>query len=168
VGDGVVDENPRLIRAVSIDMSGSYAKAIRDKAMFRAFLLKEELRLPYALQDPALAPAHVDAWLAWASRSRLEPFVRLARTIRRHRDGILAAIRLGLSNVGSKASTAATAASAFTQPHPHRPRLPLLQPNRHRPTQVTFTPSNLTGAPDSASSGVACQGSLSHRRVRHR
>ena len=34
----------------------------------------------------------------WASRSRLEPFVKLARTIRRHRDGILAAIRLGLNN----------------------------------------------------------------------
>ena len=46
----------------------------------------------------ALAPAHLDAWLAWATRSRLKPFVRLARTLRRHRDGILAAIRLGLSN----------------------------------------------------------------------
>ncbi|MCA1680185.1 MAG: transposase [Actinobacteria bacterium] len=69
-----------------------------NKALFRAFLLKEELRLLYHLKDPALAPAHLDAWLAWASRSRLHPFVRLARTIRRHRAGILAAIRLGLSN----------------------------------------------------------------------
>jgi transposase len=69
-----------------------------NKAMFRAFLLKEELRLLYALEDLALAPAHLDAWLAWASRSRLGPFVRLARTIRRHRTGILASIRLGLSN----------------------------------------------------------------------
>ena len=32
------------------------------------------------------------------SRSRLRPFVALARTVRVHRDGILAAIRLGLSN----------------------------------------------------------------------
>jgi transposase len=69
-----------------------------NKPMFRAFLLKEELRLLYHLEDPVLAPAHLDAWLAWASRSRLAPFVKLARTIRRHRDGILAAIRLGLSN----------------------------------------------------------------------
>jgi len=69
-----------------------------NKAMFRAFLLKEELRLLYALEDPALAPTHLDAWLAWASRSRLAPFIKLARTIRRHRQGILAAIRLGLSN----------------------------------------------------------------------
>jgi transposase len=69
-----------------------------NKAMFRAFLLKEELRLPYQLQDPTLAPAHIDAWLAWASRSRLQPFIKLARTIRRHHTGILAAIQLGLSN----------------------------------------------------------------------
>ena len=48
--------------------------------------------------DPAAAPAHLEAWLAWASRSRLKPFVKLARTLRARRDGVLAAIRLGLSN----------------------------------------------------------------------
>jgi transposase len=69
-----------------------------NKPMFRAFLLKEELRLLYQLDDARLAPQHLDAWLAWASRSRLEAFVKLARTIRRHRAGILAAIRLGLNN----------------------------------------------------------------------
>ena len=69
-----------------------------NKALYRAFLLKEELRLLYQLERPALAPAHLDAWLAWASRSKLEPFVKLARTIRAHRHGILAAIRLGLTN----------------------------------------------------------------------
>jgi transposase len=69
-----------------------------NRQLYRAFLLREELRLLYHLHDPRLAPAHLDAWLAWASRSRLRPFVRLARTLRTHRDGILAAIRLGLSN----------------------------------------------------------------------
>jgi transposase len=69
-----------------------------NRRLYRAFLLREELRLLYHLNDPRLAPAHLDAWLAWAARSRLRPFVRLARTLRAHRDGILAAIRLGLSN----------------------------------------------------------------------
>jgi transposase len=69
-----------------------------NRRLYRAFLLREELRLLYHLDDRRLAPAHLDAWLAWASRSRLKPFVRLARTLRAHRDGILAAIRLGLSN----------------------------------------------------------------------
>ncbi|MCA1678873.1 MAG: ISL3 family transposase [Actinobacteria bacterium] len=69
-----------------------------NRSLYRGFLLKEELRLLYHLDDPTLAPAHLDAWLAWASRSKLDPFVKLARTIRQHRDGILAAIRLGLTN----------------------------------------------------------------------
>jgi len=66
-----------------------------NKPLYRAFLLKEELRVLYQLEDPTLAPEHLDGW---ASRSRLEPFVKLARTIRRHQDGILNAIRLGLNN----------------------------------------------------------------------
>jgi transposase len=66
--------------------------------LYRAFLLREELRLLYHLPDPRLAPAHLDGWLAWAARSRLTPLVALARTLRAHRDAILAAIRLGLSN----------------------------------------------------------------------
>jgi transposase len=69
-----------------------------NKPLYRAFLLKEELRVLYQLDDPRLAPAHLDAWLAWASRAKLDPFIKLARTIRQHRDGILAAIRLGLNN----------------------------------------------------------------------
>jgi transposase len=69
-----------------------------NRRLYRAFLLYHELRLLYRLEDPEVAPAHLKAWLAWASRSRLKPFVRLARTLRARRDGILAAIRLGLSN----------------------------------------------------------------------
>ena len=70
----------------------------RNQRLYRAFLLYHQLRLLYALEDPALAPAHLDAWLGWAARSKLKPFVKAARTLRHHRDGILAAIRLGLSN----------------------------------------------------------------------
>jgi transposase len=69
-----------------------------NRSLYRAFLLKEELRLLYQLENPRSAPEHLDAWLAWASRSKLDPFVKLARTIRLHRHGILAAIRLGLTN----------------------------------------------------------------------
>jgi hypothetical protein len=123
-----------------------------NKAMFRAFLIKEELRLLYQLADPTLAPAHLDAWLAWASRSRLRPFVKLARTIRRHRDGILAAIRLGLSNGPSRGPQQPHPPHQPPQlrlpqrPAPHRPRLPVLQRHRDRPPSMTFT-HNSTGAP---------------------
>ena len=69
-----------------------------NKQLYRAFLLKEELRALYHDVTPEEAEAHLDGWLAWASRSKLKPFVRLARTIREHRDGVIAAVRLGLSN----------------------------------------------------------------------
>ena len=67
-----------------------------NQRLYRAFLLREELRLLYHLPDPALAPAHLEAWLAGppahgSDRSSVSP-------ARSHRDGILAAIRLGLSN----------------------------------------------------------------------
>jgi transposase len=66
--------------------------------LFRAYLLKEQLRALYHLDDPAQAPEHLKAWLAWASRSKLKPFIRLARTLRHYRDGILGAVTLGLTN----------------------------------------------------------------------
>lgn len=68
-------------------------------ALWRAYQRKEELRAVFAgdLTTDDVGEL-VDRWCARAQRSRLEPFVKAARTIRAHRDGILAAIRLGLSN----------------------------------------------------------------------
>ena len=40
----------------------------------------------------------LDAWLKWARRCRLAPFVKLAKTITKQRPGIAAALRNGLSN----------------------------------------------------------------------
>ena len=67
--------------------------------MWRAYRLKEALRAIFAGDlDDTEAGELLDRWCSWAQRCRLAPFVKLARTIRAHRDGILAAIRLGLSN----------------------------------------------------------------------
>lgn len=71
--------------------------AALNQRVYRAYLLKEELRALYTCSMEA-AESHLEAWLAWASRSRLRPFVRVARTLRTYREGVLAAIRLGLSN----------------------------------------------------------------------
>jgi transposase len=70
---------------------------LTNKRMYRAFLLYGELRYIYRLPYQE-AVERLDAWLAWASRSRLKPFVKLARTIRKHKSGVLAALKLGLSN----------------------------------------------------------------------
>jgi transposase len=68
-------------------------------ATWRAYKGKEALRAIFAGDlPPADVTRLLDRWCAWAQRSRLPAFVKLGRTIREHRDGILAAIRLGLSN----------------------------------------------------------------------
>ena len=68
-----------------------------NKAMYRAFLLYGELRYIYKLPKEEAAE-RLDAWLAWASRSRLKPFINLARTLRKHKAGVIAAVELGISN----------------------------------------------------------------------
>jgi transposase len=65
--------------------------------LYRAYLVKEQLRQIYRL-PAAAAERLLDRWLVWARRCRLPAFVKLARTITEQRDGILAAIRHGLSN----------------------------------------------------------------------
>ena len=65
----------------------------------RAYQRKEELRAIFAGDlDPDQTMELLDRWCARAQRSRLEPFVKAARTFRAHRHGILAAIARGLSN----------------------------------------------------------------------
>jgi transposase len=65
---------------------------------WRGYTLKEAAR---GIFEHGLTPADVemliDRLLSRLSHSRLDPFVRLGKTIRKHRDGILAAIRLGIN-----------------------------------------------------------------------
>jgi transposase len=60
-------------------------------------MAKHKLRMIYRV--PAQhALELLDAWLTWARRCRLAPFVKLAKTITKQRPGIEAALRHGLSN----------------------------------------------------------------------
>jgi transposase len=65
--------------------------------LYRAYLLKEQLRQIYRLPADA-AVELLDEWIAWARRCRLPSFVKLARTITAQQAGIVAAIEHGLSN----------------------------------------------------------------------
>ena len=66
--------------------------------VWRAYELKEATRGIFApglqIDDVEIL---IDRLLSRLARSRLEPFVRLGKTIRKHRDGILAAVRLGIN-----------------------------------------------------------------------
>jgi transposase len=72
-----------------------------NKRLYRAYLLKEGLRLvffhPY-IDGPYGATAVLEKWLKWAQRCRINEFVELGRKVKRHKEAILASIKYGLTN----------------------------------------------------------------------
>lgn len=84
------------------NLRGDQRGVIRDLAKanqrtFRGWQLKEELRDILGMGLIA-ARAALDRWLGYASRSRLEPFVKLARSVRHYRASIEATIEWRLTN----------------------------------------------------------------------
>lgn len=69
-----------------------------NRRLYRAYLLKESLAKALDYRQLGRARGHIDGWLYWAARSKLKPFMKLAGTIRRFKDGILAYVATGLSN----------------------------------------------------------------------
>lgn len=69
-----------------------------NSPLYRAYLLKETLAAALDRKQPWRARKQLDQWMAWASRSKLKPFVRLAKTIRKHRDDIVRYVELRLTN----------------------------------------------------------------------
>jgi transposase len=72
--------------------------------LYRAYLLKEQLRAVFQARDLADAKRLLIGWLAWATRCRLPAFVKLAKTIKRFRQLILNAVEHSLSNARSEAT----------------------------------------------------------------
>lgn len=69
-----------------------------NEPLYRAYLLKEGLRTVFHQKSYRKAKARLDEWLRWACRCRIEPIVKLSKTVRRHRTQIEAALRHRLSN----------------------------------------------------------------------
>jgi transposase len=136
-------KNPEDLTARQGAKLASIAKT--NERLYRAYLLKEQLRQVFALKgDDGIAL--LDAWLKWARRSRIPSFVKLAKAITEHRAGIEAALTHGLSNarvesVNTKLRLLTRIAFGFRSPQAlialsllalggHRPDLP----GRIRPT----------------------------------
>jgi transposase len=89
-------KNPWNLTAVEGD---KLIEVQRDnRPLYRAYLLKESLAEIFSRRQVNVAREKFTQWCSWAARSRLAPFKKLAGTIRRHLDGILAFIATGLSN----------------------------------------------------------------------
>lgn len=83
---------------LTVRQRGKLARVAQvNQHLYKAYLLKEELRLVFKLKGPR-AVALLDAWLVWARRCRIPAFVKLARSITDHRAGIQATLLHGLSN----------------------------------------------------------------------
>ena len=75
-----------------------------DKRLYRAYCLKESLRLLLKLKDLGEAEVELKHWLWRASHSRIPAVYELYKKIKRHKDHILNAIRLGMSNARIEAA----------------------------------------------------------------
>jgi len=120
--DELGEERAGKIEIVTIDMSAAFIKSIKAKVpkaqivfdlfhvlklaaiqkhnapIYRAYLLKESLAAVFEEASVDAAEKELERWLSWASRSRLKPFVTTAKTIRRHKDSILAYVETKLTN----------------------------------------------------------------------
>ena len=72
--------------------------AENNDRLYRAYRMKEMLRLLLKIRDVNEAETELKQWLWWASHSRIKAFKELYLKIKRHREHILNAIRLGMSN----------------------------------------------------------------------
>ena len=72
--------------------------------LYRAYRIKEKLRLLFNLKDVNEAASELKRWLWWASHSRIPAFKKLYEKIKRHMEHILNTIRLGVSNARVEAT----------------------------------------------------------------
>ena len=78
--------------------------AENNNRLYRAYRMKEMLRLLLNIKDVDEAEATLKRWLWWASHSRISAFKELYEKIKRHKQHILNAIRLGMSNARIEAT----------------------------------------------------------------
>jgi len=69
-----------------------------NRRLYRAYLLKEQFVEIMDRRQRHVVRRLLTAWLSWAARSRLPAFVKVARTIRDHLEGVLAYIDTRLTN----------------------------------------------------------------------
>lgn len=106
-GSGVGDRDWRRTRTalrtgqerLAPDRQAIIDELRQDRPMlWRAWDLKERLRDLFRVVDPDCAEDYLDIWCTIAASSQLQAFENLARRLRKHFDGIVAAVELGLSN----------------------------------------------------------------------
>jgi len=73
-----------------------------NSKLYRAYLLKESFAAILDRRQPNVVLMKLEEWISWAKHSGLKPFAKVARTIAKHLDGIVAYVATGLSNARSE------------------------------------------------------------------
>lgn len=69
-----------------------------DLKTVRAYQLKLSLARFWTINDPALAERYLKRWFFWATHSRLGPIITVAKTIKRHWEGVIAFHKYPVTN----------------------------------------------------------------------
>jgi len=96
---GKAPENLTEKQKMQIDLIAS-----QNPKLYRAYMLKEQLRLLLKIKDVDEAERELKRWLWKASHSRIPAFKELYKKIKRHKEHILNTIRYGMSNARIEAT----------------------------------------------------------------
>lgn len=69
-----------------------------NRRLYRAYLLKSSFCDILGRRQVNVVREKLEEWICWALRSRLKPFKKAAKTIRKYIDGIVAIVATGLNN----------------------------------------------------------------------
>lgn len=90
---GKAPENLTTMQEAKLEMI-----QLSDNRLYRAYKLKEMLRLLLKMTNVDTAEGELTRWVKWARHCRIPEFVELQRKIMRHKDHILNTIQLQVSN----------------------------------------------------------------------
>lgn len=69
-----------------------------NRRLYRGYLLKQALADILGRRQVQVVRDKLLEWISWATRSRLAPFKKVAATIKKHFEGVLAIVATGLNN----------------------------------------------------------------------
>ncbi|MBI3257688.1 MAG: transposase [Actinobacteria bacterium] len=149
----------------------------RGGDLWRAYARKEARRAVFAgdLTEAGVGEL-LDRFCSKASRSGLKPFVTAAKTIRKRRAGILAAVRLGINNAGHEGlnrcvrliiNRAYGFHSANAAPAQRPPtRTPTARRSLNRPTFMPGGPEKASPSCGATIGGFPFESLFAHRVIR--
>jgi len=93
-------KNPWNLTAIEETKLTDLAKT--NATLYRAYLMKESFAAILDRRQPHVVRSKLREWTSWALHSGLKPFAKVARTVEKHLDGIVAYVATGLSNARSE------------------------------------------------------------------